>query len=83
MASIPGAFQVNDCRGGATTAVAACSYVRASSSAQDFVWVAGPWFTDRFVQFDVSKPAAGQPGSFGTMWFTPNRIKPGQCKFST
>lgn len=85
VAALPGAFQVNNCSGSGskatTTAVAACSYMRPSTSSQNYIWVAGPWFTNRFVQFDVSKPAIGYPSSSGTMFFTPKRLSTSQCKF--
>lgn len=61
IAPLPAAFALNDCQGSGYTqqaGVAVCSYVQAppagSGGSVGYFWVAGPWFTSRFVQFDLS-----------------------------
>ncbi|PRW05907.1 hypothetical protein C2E21_9413 isoform A [Chlorella sorokiniana] len=61
IAPLPAAFAVNDCQGSGYTSqagVAVCSYVQAppagTGGGAGYFWVAGPWFTSRFVQFDLS-----------------------------
>jgi hypothetical protein len=43
-----------------------------------YFWLAGPWFFNRFVQFDASAPAAGFPTSLGTIYWS-NTLR--QCSF--
>jgi hypothetical protein len=74
VAQLPTAFPLSVCGGSTntmTTAVAVCSYVQATpQGAGSYLWLAGPWFTGRFVQFDSSAPAAGYPDSTGTVYWS-------------
>lgn len=66
---LPTAFTLNLCSGAdysETSGVAVCSYLQSAGNTPYF-WLAGPWFTGRFVQFDLSSFMAGYPGSTGTV----------------
>jgi hypothetical protein len=83
--SLPGVSIVHDCPSGSAspTHVAACSYPQPGAHADNF-WIAAPFFSGRFVQFDVSAPAQGYPASWGTMWWTPaGATAGGGCSFTT
>jgi hypothetical protein len=75
---LPTAFAVNLCSGQGftqTSGVAVCSYIQEPDIAGSggYFWWAGPFFDNRFVQFDASGPMTGFPESTGTIfWSDPN-----------
>lgn len=74
---LPTAFVLNLCSGQDncdTSGVAVCSYIQAPNipGSGGYFWLAGPFFTNRFVQFDASGPMPGYPQSTGTiLWSDP------------
>lgn len=81
---LPTAFAVNLCSGQGfrqTSGVAVCSYIQEPNipGSGGYFWLAGPFFDNRFVQFDASGPMAGFPGCTGAIsWSDPNI---GSCSF--
>jgi hypothetical protein len=66
-ATLQGGFTVVDCTG-PTPAVAVCSYFQSAGG----VWVGGPWFSNKFSQFDMRAPMPGVPASWGTYSWGPS-----------
>jgi hypothetical protein len=55
-----------------TLGVAVCSYVQPAPESEQGFGLGAPWFTGKFVQFDVSGPAAGFTESVGKItWSDP------------
>jgi hypothetical protein len=81
---LPTAFAVNMCSGQDytdTNGVAVCLYIQEPNipGSGSYFWLAGPFFANRFVQFDASGPMAGYPESTGTiLWSDPSVVS---CKF--
>lgn len=81
---LPTAFAVNLCSGqdySSTSGVAMCSYIQEPNQPGfgGYFWLAGPFFANRFVQFDASGPMTGYASSTGTVtWTDPNIIS---CQF--
>ena len=76
---LPGSYLVNGCAGGggsseSTVSVSVCSMYRGGSR----YWWAVPWFSGKFVQFDVS-PQLQTPTQYGVMRFAP--VPSGGCRF--
>jgi hypothetical protein len=81
---LPAAFAVNLCSGEDhcdTNGIAVCSYIQEPNipGSGGYFWLAGPFFANRFVQFDAYGPMAGYPESTGTiLWSDPNIVS---CQF--
>lgn len=75
VAELPTVFDVNLCSGVDNTdtdGVAVCSYIQSAPSNDPKFVLSAPWFTGRFVQFDLTGPAANYPDSVGTInWSDP------------
>jgi hypothetical protein len=73
VAEIPTAMDLKLCDGDTgTLGVAVCSYVQPAPEADQGFGLGAPWFTGRFVQFNVSGPAPGFADSVGkVMWSDP------------
>ena len=65
VASLPGAFIVNDCKGGplspshnspmTTSAVAVCSFLQPAPTNSTYYWLSNPFFTNRYTRFVINQ----------------------------